>query len=129
MSEETRTDDPTDADDDRDQETKDADEAMEAIKDDPPKNLEDWPGGKAKYRTYGGEETGTSYDEGPTANLGPADLRRHEDGSITIRGEEVDNPEDYKGEPIPGGPTDPNAPKDLGSDEQAEEAREERRDD
>jgi hypothetical protein len=39
--------------------------------------------------------------------LGPPDVRHHEDGSVSIQGEKVDNPEDYKGEPIPGGPTDP----------------------
>src|SRR5207244_6303229 len=40
-------------------------------------------------------------------SLGPSDLRRHADGSISIGGEKVDNPEDYKGQPLPGGPTDP----------------------
>ena len=29
-------------------------------------------------------------------------------------GEKVDNPEEYKGDPIPGGPTDPDAPKVAG---------------
>lgn len=101
-------------------EDQEADDALKAIEDDPPKDLEDWPGGKAKYKTFGGEETSTSYDDGPTSNLGPADLRRHEDGSITIRGEEVDDPEQYKGDPIPGGPTDPDAPKDFGDREQME---------
>ena len=72
----------------------------------PPEDLEDWPDGKAKYETYGGPDSESSYDEGPTAKLGPADLEYKEDGSIEIEGEKVDNPEDYKGEPIPGGPTD-----------------------
>ena len=38
---------------------------------------------------------------------------------MTVGGEEVDNPEDYKGEPIPGGPTDPNAadPEGLKNDD------------
>jgi hypothetical protein len=27
---------------------------------------------------------------------------------VTVEGEEVENPEEYKGEPIPGGPTDRN---------------------
>ena len=38
---------------------------------------------------------------------------------MTVDGEEVDNPDDYKGEPIPGGPTDPNAadPEGLKSDD------------
>ena len=31
---------------------------------------------------------------------------------MTIDGEKVDDPEEYKGEPIPGGPTDPDAPPD-----------------
>jgi hypothetical protein len=26
-----------------------------------------------------------------------------------VKGEKVDNPDDYKGDPIPGGPTDPEA--------------------
>ena len=34
-------------------------------------------------------------------------MRHHDDGSVTVKGEKVDNPDDYKGEPIPGGPTDP----------------------
>src|ERR671929_1688030 len=79
---------------------------------DPPGDLEDWPGGKAKYQTYGGPEGESGYDEGPTAKLGPSSLRHHEDGSVTIEGEEVDDPEEYKGDPIPGGPSDPDAPPD-----------------
>jgi hypothetical protein len=81
------------------------------LEEDPPSKLEDWPDDEAKYRTLGGPEGDKTYDEGPTANLGPSDLRHHEDGSVTIGGEKVDNPEDYKGDPIPGGPTDPNAPE------------------
>src|ERR671938_301971 len=79
---------------------------------DPPEKLEDWPGGKAKYQTYGGPEGESGYDEGPTSKLGPSSLRHHEDGAVSIEGEEVDDPEEYKGDPIPGGPTDPNAPDD-----------------
>src|SRR5689334_22970756 len=67
---------------------------------DPPEKLEDWPDGKAKYETYGGPDSESSYDEGPTAKLGPSDLEYQEDGSIEIDGETVDNPEDYKGERI-----------------------------
>src|SRR3954463_15541991 len=73
---------------------------------DPPEKLEDWPDGKAKYETYGGPDSESSYDEGPTAQLGPAALQYPAGGSIEIEGEKVDDPEDYKGEPIPGGPTD-----------------------
>ena len=36
--------------------------------------------------------------------------------SVSVGGEKVDNPEDFKGDPIPGGPTDPNAPKLRGED-------------
>lgn len=93
--------------------------AKQEIKDlekDPPQRLEDWPGGKAKYQTFGGADSETDYEEGPTSKLGPSNLRRFEDGSITIDGEQVDNPDDYKGEPIPGGPTDPNAPVEPGEE-------------
>ncbi len=75
---------------------------------DPPTDLKDWPTGPAMYLTYGNEE-GELYGKGVTAKLGPANLERFGDGSIEIDGEKVDNPDDYKGEPIPGGPTDPNA--------------------
>ncbi len=44
--------------------------------------------------------------EKATAKLGASDVRHHEDGTVTVDGEEVDNPDDYKGDPIPGGPTD-----------------------
>ena len=89
------------------EEVEKAKKVMEELEEgDPPGKLEDWPGGKAKYQTYGGPEGDSGYEEGPTAKLGPADLEYQEDGSIEIGGEKVDNPEDYKGDPIPGGPTD-----------------------
>jgi hypothetical protein len=77
------------------------DEAKEKVakmeeEDEPPKDLKDWPDDEAKYITYGGGEGDHGYDEGPEKKLGPSSLERHEDGSITIEGEEVDNPEDYK---------------------------------
>ena len=87
-------------------------EMSELEEGDPPKDLADWPGGKAKYLTYGGPDGGESYDDGATAKLGPSSLRHHEDGSVSIEGEEVDDPDEYKGEPIPGGPSDPDAPPD-----------------
>lgn len=102
-----------------DKHKEEADAAKQEIKDleeNPPQRLEDWPGGKAKYQTFGGSDSGSDYEEGPTSKLGPSNLRRFEDGSITIDGEQVDNPEDYKGEPIPGGPTDPNAPVEPGEE-------------
>src|SRR3954452_22372305 len=87
-------------------------EMSELEEGEPPKDLADWPGGKAKYLTYGGPDGGESYDDGATSKLGPSSLRHHEDGSVTIEGEEVDDPDEYKGEPIPGGPSDPDAPPD-----------------
>jgi hypothetical protein len=96
-----------------------AEKEVAALEDDPPQDLEDWPDGNAKYKTFGGPDSQSGYDEGPTANLGDSDVRHHEDGTVTVGGEEVDNPDDYKGEPIPGGPTDPNAadPEGLKNDD------------
>ena len=99
-------------------------EMSELEEGEPPKDLADWPGGKAKYLTYGGPDGGESYDDGATSKLGPSSLRHHEDGSVTIEGEEVDDPDEYKGEPIPGGPSDPDAPPDpamVGEEEDDEE--------
>ncbi len=98
------------------EEEKEVEEAKEVMSEleegDPPKDLADWPGGKAKYLTYGGPDGGESYDDGATGKLGPSSLRHHEGGGVSIEGEEVDDPEEYKGEPIPGGPSDPDAPPD-----------------
>ena len=85
-----------------------AGEKIKALEDDMPEKLEDWPDDQAKYKTFGGPDGDTGYEEGATAKLGAADVRHHEDGSVTVGGEKVDDPEEYKGEPIPGGPTDPN---------------------
>ena len=112
------------------QEVEEAKEQMSELEEsDPPKDLADWPGGKVKYLTYGGPDGGESYDDGATSKLGPSSLRHHEDGSVTIEGEEVDDPDEYKGEPIPGGPSDPNAPPDpamVGEDEDDDSEAEER---
>ena len=92
---------------DEQQEVEQAKEEMRRIEEEgPPEKLEDWPSGKAKYQTYGGPDGSSGYDEGPTSQLGPADLRYREDGSISVDGDKVDDPEKYRGEPIPGGPTD-----------------------
>jgi hypothetical protein len=82
---------------------------VKALEDDPPKRLEDWPDDHAKYITFGGREGDHSYEEGPEAKLGPSGLRHNRDGSVEIEGEKVDDPSKYKGDPIPGGPTDPAA--------------------
>jgi hypothetical protein len=95
------------------QEREEVKQTMEKLEEDPPKDLKDWPSDKAKYETFGGGDgTGGSYEDGVEAKLGPSGLRHHEDGSVSIDGEQVDNPDDYKGEPIPGGPTDPDSPMD-----------------
>jgi hypothetical protein len=91
------------------EEQDEAKKEMEQLEDNPPEKLEDWPDGKAKYETLGGPEGTHTYEEGPEKNLGPSGVRHHEDGSVSIDGEEVDNPEEFKGDPIPGGPTDPDA--------------------
>jgi hypothetical protein len=90
--------------------------SLSDLEGDPPKKLEDWPDDKRKYETFGGREGDHGYEEGPEAKLGPSGLRHHEDGSVSIDGEKVDNPDDYKGEPIPGGPTDPSAARLSGED-------------
>lgn len=87
-----------------------AEQKVKDLEGDPPKDIQDWPDDEAKYKTFGGPEGETGYEDGPTAQLGDADVRHHEDGSVTVGGEKVDNPDEYKGEPIPGGPTDPNTP-------------------
>ena len=108
------------------QEVEEAKQQMSELEEgDPPEKLEDWPGGKAKYQTYGGPEGEEGYDDAATAKLGPSSLRHHEDGNVTIEGEEVDNPDEYKSEPIPGGPSDPDAPPDpamVGEEEEEEDS-------
>jgi hypothetical protein len=92
------------------------DKVKELEEGDPPSDLEDWPDDAAKYETFGGPEGEHGYHEGPEEEkLGPSSLRHKEDGSVAIAGDEVDDPDQYKGDPIPGGPTDPDAPQDLTS--------------
>src|SRR3712207_3905502 len=79
-----------------------AQEKVQELEDDPPSDLKDWPDDEAKYVTFGGGEGDHGYDEGPEKNLGPSSVRRHEDGSVEVDGEKVDNPEDYKMESIKG---------------------------
>ena len=105
-----------DIEDDREE----AKQQIEEVRENPPEDLEEWPDGKAKYETLGGPEHDTTYEEG-VGNLGPSDVRHHEDGSVTVHGEKVDNPEDYKGDPIPGGPTDPDAARLAGDKTQEQQ--------
>jgi hypothetical protein len=97
----------------KEEERQSARERMDEIEENPPDDLEDWPDDAAKYETFGGPEGEHSYEEGPEKKLGPSSLRHTEDGGVTIEGEEVDDADKYKGPPIPGGPTDPDAPQDL----------------
>ena len=119
--ERAETDEKADAAQKSKQESEDAREEIKALEENPPDKLEDWPGGKAMYETFGGPSEEKGYEEAATAKLGPSGLRRFEDGSIEIDGEKVDNPDDYKGDPIPGGPTDPNAPPEPGEESGDEE--------
>jgi hypothetical protein len=84
-----------------------AKEKLKELEENPPEKLEDWPDDKAKYETFGGAEGDESYEDSVTSKLGPSSLRFKEDGGVEIEGEEVDDPDKYKGDPIPGGPTDP----------------------
>ena len=88
-------------------EQEELDQQMKELEENPPEKLEDWPTEpELRNKTFGGTEGDHGYEDGPEKKLGPSSLQHQEDGSVTIEGEEVDNPEDYKGEPIPGGPTD-----------------------
>ena len=96
---------------------------MEQIEKDPPEKLEDWPDDEAKYQTFGGAEDGDStYDEKHEEALGEHSVRHHDDGSVEVKGEKVEDPDEYKSEPIPGGPTDPDAPAVSGEEKQDEAA-------
>ena len=104
------------------QEEEELDAKMKEMEEDPPEKLEDWPdSGPMKYKTFGGGEGDHGYDEGPEKKLGPSSLAHKEDGSVEIEGEEVDDPDEFKAEPIPGGPTDPNAPKVAGERDLSDE--------
>src|SRR3979411_1735998 len=78
-----------------------AEETMKKLEesDEPPKDLEDWPDDEAKYVTYGGGEGDHGYEDGPERKLGPSSLERHADGSVSIGGGKVDDPERDKNGP------------------------------
>ena len=117
---------------DFEKETEQAKEEVKQLEDEPPEKLEDWPTGKAKYETFGGPEGQHGYHEGPEAKLGPDSVRHREDGSVEVSGEEAENPEEFKGEPVPGGPTDPDTPNlrmdKAGPDDVSEAAQKAQRD-
>jgi hypothetical protein len=91
----------------RQQEEEEAKQKVRDLEENPPARLEDWPDDKAKYETFGGAEGNEGYEESVTSKLGPSSLRYRKDGGVEIEGEAVENPDDYKADPIPGGPTDP----------------------
>jgi len=84
----------------KEEESEQAQKEMKELEeaDELPQDPSDWPSGQAKYETFGLDDD--TYGKGVTEKLGPANLERHADGSITIDGKQVDNPDDYKGEPI-----------------------------
>jgi hypothetical protein len=86
------------------------DEAREEMRkleeaDEVPSDPKDWPSGKAKFITFDSEGK-DPYGEGITSKLGPPSVTHHDDGSVTVDGEKVDDPESYKGKPISGGIAD-----------------------
>jgi hypothetical protein len=87
----------------KEEETEQAQNEMQELEgsNDLPQNPSDWPSGPAKYETFGKDDA--AYGDGATEKLGPSNLERHADGSVSIDGEKVENPDDYKGEPIAGG--------------------------
>jgi hypothetical protein len=91
------------------EEEEEAKKKVKELEDDPPEKLEDWPDDKAKYETFGGPEGDEDYEESVTSKLGPSGVRFRDDGSVEVEGEKVENPDEFKSEPIPGGPTDPRA--------------------
>lgn len=99
-----------------------AKETMEEIEKNPPEKLEDWPDDEAKYETFGGADSESAYDDKHEEALGAHSVRHHEDGSVEVKGEKVDDPDTYKGEPIPGGPTDPDAPPMPGEEKKGDAA-------
>ena len=76
---------------------KSVEERMKALEEDPPKDLKDWPDDREmRMQTFGGPEGQHGYNEGVEERLGPSDVAHQEDGSVTVKGEQVDNPEDFK---------------------------------
>jgi hypothetical protein len=127
MSEETQTEQQSEEAEKAKDAKQEHEEARETMKEweekdpeDLPSDLSEWPDDQAKYSTFGGPEGDHGYDEGPEKKLGPSEVRHHPDGSVTVQGEEPDDPDEYKGEPIPGGPTDPNAPELAGEQRKRE---------
>jgi len=129
MSDDERNEESGSANEQMEREVAEAKEKMKELEEDPPEKLEDWPKDRSMYETFGGPEGDHAWNEGPEQKLGPSDLQHHDDGSVSIDGEKVDDPDEYKGEPIPGGPTDPNAPDISGEGDDEPEGSSEDEDD
>jgi hypothetical protein len=95
---------------DAERESEELKERVKELEENPPEKLEDWPKDEAKYETFGGPEGEHGYHEGPEQKLGPSNLRHREDGTVEVEGDEVEDSGEYKAEPVPGGPTDPDTP-------------------
>jgi hypothetical protein len=66
-------------------------ERMKALEEDPPADPKDWPADRdMRQATFGGPEGDHGYEEGPERALGPSGVRHHEDGSVTVDGEDSD---------------------------------------
>ena len=70
--------------------------------DEVPRDPRDWPKGTQSHLTFG-NKSDEAYGTGPTSMLSPAEVVHHDDGSVSVGGELVDDPEKYKGKPITGG--------------------------
>ena len=71
-------------------------------RDEVPRDPHDWPTGRASYLTYGNKDD-DAYGEGTTGKIGHAEVTHHEDGTVSVGGQLVDDPSAYKGKPITGG--------------------------
>ena len=85
-------------------------QGMRELEENPPKDLEDWPDDERKYETFGGREGDHSVRRGPRAQ---ARTLRASSTTATARSPSTASrstiPTSLKGDPIPGGPTDPDA--------------------
>jgi len=86
---------------------KKGEEKVKELEKDPPKNLEGLAQRSRKVRHVRRARGRALLRGGPRVQARPVRPEGHNrDGSVEIDGEEVDDPSKYKGDPIPGGPTD-----------------------
>ena len=99
---------------DLDQEVEDAKEEVKELEENPPEKLEDWPTGRAKYDDVRRSRARDLLRRGGHRQARSLGRPLPRGRTVTKDGEEVDNPDEFNGEPIPGGPTDPNSPSVAG---------------